>query len=95
MSAARKRSPKSSPSTRSSSELVQQITHVEGVTYQLRYTKCGKAACKKGCRSGTPSHGPYWVAFSWNPKTGNTRAHYVGKELPRVDELLDRPEMNQ
>lgn len=87
---------KTSTSTRSkpSSELVEETTHVEGVTYQKRYVKCGKERCKKGCRSGVPSHGPFWYAFSWNPKLQKSTAHYVGKELPRVDELLDRPEMN-
>ena len=68
--------------------------HVEGITYQHRYTRCGKARCKKGCRDGAASHGPYWYSFHWNPKTGRTVVHYVGKELPRVDALLDRPEMN-
>ncbi len=68
--------------------------HVEGITYQHRYTSCGKARCRKGCRSGEPSHGPYWYSVSWNPKTKKTVVYYVGKQLPRVDELLDRPEMN-
>jgi hypothetical protein len=70
--------------------LVVETAHVEGITYQLRYTRCGKARCKKGCRDGRATHGPYWYAMHWSK--GTTRAHYVGKELPRIDELADRPE---
>lgn len=73
--------------------LVVSTVHVEGVTYQQRFTMCGKDRCKKGCRQGRPSHGPYWYAFVWNAKTATTRALYVGKELPRLETLADRPEM--
>lgn len=71
--------------------LVESVIHVEGVTYQRRRVRCGKARCKRGCRSGEFGHGPYWYAFTSD--NGKTRAHYVGKELPRVDEFLARPEM--
>lgn len=76
--------------TRKPAELVVETAHVEGITYQLRYTRCGKARCKKGCADGRASHGPYWYAF--HASNGKTRAHYVGKELPRIDQLADRPE---
>jgi len=71
------------------SEAIVETAHVEGITYQLRYTRCGKAGCRKGCDEG-PSHGPYWYATTW--VKGKTRTFYVGKELPRIDQLADRPE---
>ena len=77
-------------SKRKRNELVVETAHVEGITYQLRYTKCGKARCKKGCAEGRASHGPYWYAAHWTK--GKTRMHYVGKVLPRIDQLADRPE---
>jgi hypothetical protein len=71
-------------------DLVTETAHVEGITYQRRWTRCGKARCKKGCADGTASHGPYWYAVYWSK--GKTCAKYVGKQLPRIDELADRPE---
>jgi uncharacterized protein DUF6788 len=63
---------------------------VEGVTYQLKMINCGKPRCRKGCSRGLSPHGPYWYATTW---TGaKTKTRYVGKELPRVDEMLERPE---
>ncbi|MGD9603911.1 MAG: hypothetical protein AB7O21_19625 [Gammaproteobacteria bacterium] len=63
--------------------------HIEGITYQRRFVSCGKDRCRKGCASGTPSHGPYWYAIMWNPKTGKTSAKYVGKNEPRISEIAD------
>ena len=76
-------------------EPILETVHVEGITYQRKLINCGKERCRKGCAAGRPSHGPYWYAISWNDKLSKTVAHYVGKELPRVDEFLDRPEMNK
>jgi len=47
-------------------------------TYQQKYTRCHKAACRR-CANG-PGHGPYWYAF-WSEK-GRTRARYLGKVAP-------------
>lgn len=66
--------------------------HVEGVTYQSKMIRCGKKTCRKGCTRGVPSHGPYWYAVYWDAKQGKTRSIYVGKELPRIDELADLPD---
>jgi hypothetical protein len=63
---------------------------VESVTYQLKMISCGKARCRKGCAIGNPSHGPYWYAVTW--ENGKTKQRYVGKELPRIDAMLERPE---
>jgi hypothetical protein len=68
--------------------LVVETVHVEGITYQSRFVKCGKANCKK-CAKG-PTHGPYWYAFVWTK--GKPKAHYVGKNLPDLIDLADRPE---
>lgn len=76
--------------TKPPSDAIVQTVHVEGITYQLRYTRCGKRdGCRKGCDEG-PSHGPYWYATTW--AKGKTKTFYVGKELPRIDQLADRPE---
>jgi hypothetical protein len=61
-----------------------QTMHVEGITYQRKFIACGKLSCRKGCASGRPSHGPYWYAIQHNPKTGKTRALYVGKQEPSL-----------
>ncbi len=71
---------------------------VEGVTYERRFTACGKERCRKGCASGVPSHGPYWYSYVWekDPKTGKagkTKARYVGKDAPKLETLASRPEM--
>jgi len=70
--------------------LVGAPVHVEGITYQQRFITCGKERCRKGCRRGVPSHGPYWYAFAWIK--GKARSYYVGKVLPRLEMLADRPE---
>lgn len=71
---------------------IEKTLAVEGVTYQLKKISCGKQRCKKGCARGVPSHGPYWYAISW--ERGKVKQRYVGKELPRVDAMLERPEFN-
>ena len=81
---------KKTPRRRKSEPAIVKTLAVEGVTYQLKRISCGKARCRKGCAQGTPSHGPYWYAISW--AGGKTKQRYVGKELPRVDEMLERPE---
>ena len=68
-----------------------ETVHVENVTYQRKYIRCGKDRCRKGCARGVPSHGPYWYAIT-SASGGRTRAYYVGKELPRLDQLGERPE---
>src|SRR5260370_28042415 len=50
------------------------------VTYQQRMKFCTSPACGKGCRSGIPSHGPYWYA-SWR-EGGRVRSRYLGKQAP-------------
>jgi hypothetical protein len=45
------------------------------VSYQCKWIRCGKAACKS-C-----PHGPYWYRF-WRDGS-STRCEYIGKELPR------------
>jgi hypothetical protein len=47
--------------------------HLAGVTYQLRWVKCGKPNCIK-------KHGPYWYAFT--KVGGRVHTRYVGKKLP-------------
>lgn len=71
------------------SSAVVATTHLEGITYQRKFIACGKERCRKGCASGTPSHGPYWYAIQWNPKTGKTKALYIGKNEPKITELAD------
>lgn len=71
---------------------VTETTHVEGITYQKRYVRCGKERCRKGCADGVPSHGPYWYAVGWNPTTGKSFTVYKGKELPKLETLLAQPE---
>jgi hypothetical protein len=61
--------------------------HVEGITYQRKFISCGKEVCRKGCASGRASHGPYWYAVTWNPKTQKTKTTYVGKEPPTLREI--------
>jgi len=46
---------------------------------QRELVKCGKAKCRR-CRR-RPAHGPYWYAYTWNPKTKRLSSKYVGKEL--------------
>ncbi len=69
---------------------VVETTHIEGITYQRKFISCGKERCRKGCASGRPSHGPYWYAAQWNPKTSKTKWTYVGKVEPRITEIADR-----
>jgi len=66
---------------------VVRVMHVEGITYQLKFIACGKLGCRKGCAAGRPSHGPYWYAIQHNPKTGKTRAIYVGKHEPSLSTI--------
>jgi hypothetical protein len=70
--------------------LVVETVHVEGITYQSRFVKCGKRNCKR-CQK-QPTHGPYWYAFTWSASGRAMKAHYVGKELPKLIDLADRPE---
>jgi len=49
------------------------------ITYQRRMKYCNRATCAP-CRSGTPSHGPYWYA-SWR-EGGRVRSLYLGKQTP-------------
>ena len=49
------------------------------ITYQQRMKYCNRATCAS-CRSGTPSHGPYWYA-SWR-EGGRVRSLYLGKPTP-------------
>ena len=64
-----------------------QTAHVEGITYQRKFITCGKCSrCK-----AAPAHGPYWYAVFRSK--GATKSKYVGKKLPRIDQLADRPEM--
>jgi len=91
------------PPSKSENPIVQTV-HLEGVTYQRKFTDCGKSVCRKGCADGRPAHGPYWYAVVWKPargtaamksgETGRTKTIYVGKELPKVESIMDRPEMN-
>jgi len=46
--------------------------HLAGVTYQLRWVKCGKPGCHR-------LHGPYWYAFT--KVGGRVHCQYVGKKL--------------
>jgi hypothetical protein len=64
-----------------------QTMHVEGITYQRKFIACGKERCRKGCAEGRPSHGPYWYAMHWNPKTSKTKAVYVGKNEPSLTQI--------
>jgi hypothetical protein len=61
--------------------------HVENITYQRKFISCGKERCKKGCASGKASHGPYWYAIQWNPKTSKTTSTYVGKNAPGIHQI--------
>jgi len=49
------------------------------LTYQQRMKYCYRTTCK-GCRSGIPSHGPYWYV-SWR-EGGRVRSRYLGKQAP-------------
>ena len=49
------------------------------VTYQQRMKFCYRPTCTR-CRSGIPSHGPYWYA-SWR-EGGRVRSRYLGKHAP-------------
>src|SRR2546422_5377648 len=49
------------------------------LTYQQQMKYCNRATCTR-CRSGTPSHGPYWYA-SWR-EGGRVRSRYLGKQTP-------------
>jgi len=78
------------------------VVHVEGITYQRMFVLCGKERCRKGCAGGRASHGPYWYAKHWlaprgkaalDGKPGRTKTVYVGKHLPNLIDLADRPEM--
>ena len=61
--------------------------HVEGITYQRKFIACGKERCRKGCNAGRASHGPYWYAVQWNPKTGKTKSIYIGKVAPSLHQI--------
>ena len=86
---------KKEPAKKKTDAVVVETVHVEGITYQRRLVACGKDRCRKGCASGRPSHGPYWYAVVWDPKREKSRTHYVGKQLPRLDTLADRPDLNE
>lgn len=49
------------------------------ITYQRRMKYCNRTTCAP-CRSGTPSHGPYWYA-SWR-EGERVRSLYLGKQTP-------------
>ena len=59
------------------------------VTYQHRMKFCSRPSCAKGCRSGVPSHGPYWYA-SWR-EGGRVRTRYLGKQVPPGTPAIDEP----
>ena len=61
--------------------------HVEGITYQRKFIACGKDRCRKGCAQGRASHGPYWYAIQWNPKTSKTTSTYIGKNAPGIHQI--------
>lgn len=52
------------------------------ITYQQRMKLCYRPTCAR-CRSGIPSHGPYWYA-SWR-EGGRVRSRYLGKQAPREE----------
>jgi predicted ATPase/DNA-binding SARP family transcriptional activator len=49
-------------------------------TYQHRMVRCTRPSCEKGCRTGIPSHGPYWYAY-WR-EGDRVRSRYLGKHAP-------------
>lgn len=70
-----------------------ETVHVEGITYQRKFISCGRDRCRKGCASGEPSHGPYWYATVHDAAKKRAVTRYVGKTLPRLEDLADRPEV--
>lgn len=61
-----------------------QTINLEGITFQQRRVLCGKLRCRKGCRSGTASHGPYWYAVVWNATDEKSQTFYIGKTTPTI-----------
>jgi hypothetical protein len=62
-------------------ERIVEKRHLDGVTYSLEWTRCGKAAagfCRK-CAKQRYGHGPYWHARWLDPERGRTRSKYIGK----------------
>jgi hypothetical protein len=51
---------------------------VGGVTYQLRYVRCGKPRCRRW-------HGPYW--YSYRKVGGRVVCRYIGKREPEWSKL--------
>ena len=68
---------------RSSRLVVESRSYPEG-SYQREYVKCGKRKCS--C-ARTPTHGPYWYLYQWQPataaRTARLRSIYIGKALKR------------
>ncbi|MBD2773216.1 DUF6788 family protein [Iningainema tapete] len=60
--------------------VVQEVRHIEGVTYQLERVKCGKEGCK--CTEA-PIHGPYWYAY-WRVND-RQKTRYIGKRFKTID----------
>jgi len=65
-------------------------------TVQRELVNCGKSKCKK-CRRGA-SHGPYWYAYIWRPRTAmgdapQLRARLVSRYIGKTLDLakLKRP----
>ena len=94
--AKKKTAPTSTPTTRRTSwhegdpppeSPIVEEQHVESITYQRKFIACGKERCRKGCAQGRASHGPYWYAIHWNPKTGKTSSTYIGKNAPTLQQI--------
>lgn len=71
-----------------------QTIHVDGGTYEQKYTLCSKPNCWCSNPQPTqsrplPGHGPYWYRLF---KSGNkVRRRYIGKDLVTSKALLPEP----
>lgn len=72
--------PQQQPTVVKANLVVQQVRHIEGVTYQLERVKCGKEGCL--CTEA-PIHGPYWYAY-WRVND-RQKTRYIGKRFKTID----------
>ena len=83
--------PQHQPTVVKAHRVVQQVRHIEGVTYQLERVKCGKEGCK--C-TDAPTHGPYWYAY-WRVND-RQKTRYVGKRFKTINVLeRTKPQFSQ
>lgn len=81
--------PQQQPTVVKANLVVQQVRHIEGVTYQLERVKCGKLGCK--CTEA-PIHGPYWYAY-WRVND-RQKTRYIGRRFKTID-VFERPNLGE